>query len=313
MKKVTLILGYLCLLFAVFSVMSCQKTITKEVLVYPDTSFVDIGVLLDLSGDYAAGGSDIQAALQIRTDDLNSQMESLEALKRLRLVVEDCATDPDIALQKLQGLYEQGIDMVIGPLTSQAVARIQDYANENEILVISPSSTAISLAQPDYIFRFAPNDTKQSHAIASLIIADGKEVLLTLNRDEIYGNELSDSTRSSFEKMGGVLANRQLYSLNLSDYAATVADLNSAVTTLLDSYSADQIGILLISFEEAEAILTAAGTHENLLSLNWYGSDGNAQLNSIIVNPTLKEIATTIQFTAPTFGVNDDSEIVNGK
>jgi len=309
MKKEILVYGCLFVLLALLSVMNCEKTITKEVLVYPDTSYVEIGVLVDLRGDAAAAGEDILAALQIRTNDLNNQMESLDALTRLRLVVEDCATDPDSALTKLQSLHEQGIEMFIGPVTSESVASILEYANENEILILSPSSTAISLALPDYVFRFAPNDTKQSHAIASLMIEDGMKVLVSVNRDEIYGNELINATRSDFETLGGVLADSQVYSLDVDDYSALATDVNSAVATLLNSYTADQIAVLLVSFEEAEEILAAAGTYENLRAIHWYGSDGNAQLSSLITNSSVKEIATDMHFTAPTFGENEDSEI----
>ena len=48
---------------------------------------------------------------------------------------------------------------MIGPATSANVEAIKDYANKNDIIIMSHSSTAPSLAVAgDNLFRFVPND-----------------------------------------------------------------------------------------------------------------------------------------------------------
>lgn len=67
---------------------------------------------------------------------------------KVKLIIEDTKTDPEVALEKLRNLSEMGIRVVIGPDSSAEVEAVKAYADENGILVISQSSTAISLAIP---------------------------------------------------------------------------------------------------------------------------------------------------------------------
>ena len=127
-----------------------------------------IGVLLGLTGISAERGVSQQAALNIAAEDINNNLSKNDKNIRIALIFEDTQRNPDIALEKLKILAGKGIRLVIGPQTSQELKKVKDYASENNILLISYSSTAPSLSiSKDNIFRFVQNDIYQAEAISS--------------------------------------------------------------------------------------------------------------------------------------------------
>ena len=96
--------------------------------------------------------------------------------------------------------------IVIGPFTSAELIASRNYADTNDILLISPSSTSPSLAIPeDNIFRFLPDDTKEAQATANKMWQDGIRAIVPMWRNDTYGNELSKYVTSDFVKLGGTV------------------------------------------------------------------------------------------------------------
>ena len=92
---------------------------------------------------------------------LNEDLPPTNSSIRFNIVVQDTESDPTISLEKLKLLTENGIRIVIGPATSANVEAIKDYADKNDIIIMSHSSTAPSLAVAgDNLFRFVPNNSK---------------------------------------------------------------------------------------------------------------------------------------------------------
>ncbi|HID40964.1 MAG TPA: amino acid ABC transporter substrate-binding protein, partial [Pyrodictium sp.] len=130
---------------------------------------VQIGALLPLTGDLASYGENSKVALELAERDINAFLEKAGAPFRIKIVVEDTETKPEVALQKIQALAAKGIKFYIGPQTSAEVRQIKNFADQNKLLVISQSSTLPALAIPnDYIFRFCPTDNIQGPVIAKM-------------------------------------------------------------------------------------------------------------------------------------------------
>jgi branched-chain amino acid transport system substrate-binding protein len=60
----------------------------------------------------------------------------------LKVGSKDCILFEKSCLEKLKNLAAKGVRIVIGPATSADVQEVEDYADKNGILIISPSSTA---------------------------------------------------------------------------------------------------------------------------------------------------------------------------
>lgn len=165
---------------------------------------VNIGALVPLSGVRASSGKSTEAALERAVEDVNEYFSRTNSSMRFNIVVQDTESDPAISLEKLKLLAENGIRIVIGPATSANVEAIKDYADKNDIIIISHSSTAPSLAVAgDNLFRFVPNDLEQAKVIASEMWNQGIRLVVPIWRDDIYGHELMGEIRNEFQKLGG--------------------------------------------------------------------------------------------------------------
>ena len=121
------------------------------------TESFEIGIILPQTGSGASSGESMEAGINLAVGDLNAYMESTGAPLRMEAIFRDSETDPSTALVQLEDLYQQGIRHVIGPYSSANCAAVLDYADENEIVLVSPSSEASSLAiANDNLFRLVP-------------------------------------------------------------------------------------------------------------------------------------------------------------
>ena len=81
---------------------------------------------------------------------------------RVRFVaaIEDSRLEPELALEQAKSLRDRGAQPLIGPQSSAEVAFLKPFVDENGLLLVSPSSTAGTLAIPgDNVFRFTPADS----------------------------------------------------------------------------------------------------------------------------------------------------------
>ena len=107
-------------------------------------------------------------------------------------------------MKKLKKLASEGIRIVIGPATSAELKEVKEYADKNEIILISHSSTAPSLNFTDNIFRFVQNDHYQTEAIVKKMWKDGIRLIVPMWRGDVYGNDLHNHTKEMFELNGTV-------------------------------------------------------------------------------------------------------------
>ena len=180
-----------------------------------------IGALLPLTGTSSSTGEEAEASLRLAVDDVNNQFAKAGLPTRVGLIIEDTKTDPAVAVEKLEDLASKGIRIVIGPSTSAAVAAVKEYADENDILIVSSSSTAPSLAIPnDNVIRFVPDDTHQAEILAKQMWDEGKRVVIPIWRTDVFGNNLQSALKESFESLGGKMLDGVGYDPPVGNFAA---------------------------------------------------------------------------------------------
>jgi branched-chain amino acid transport system substrate-binding protein len=276
-----------------------------------------IGALLPLTGTSSSTGEEAEASLRLAVDDVNNQFAKTGLSTRVGLIIEDTKTDPAVALEKLKDLASKGIRLVIGPSTSAAVAAVKEYADENDILIVSSSSTAPSLAIPnDNVIRFVPDDTHQAEILAKQMWDEGKRVVIPIWRTDVFGNNLQSALKESFESLGGKMLDGVGYDPPVGNFAASLHRINfivweqelrsltSKVNDAVIQYGADKVGVYIVAYDEIVPILIQANRHQELQSVSWYGSDGSAQLEGLIKNVEAAEFAVKTNFLNPIYGLD---------
>jgi ABC-type branched-subunit amino acid transport system substrate-binding protein len=276
-----------------------------------------IGALLPLTGTLSSFGESAEASLTLAVDDVNDQLANSGSSSRVRLVIEDTKTDPNVAREKLMDIASKGVRIVIGPSTSAAVAAVKEYADENGILIVSSSSTAPSLAIPnDNVFRFVPDDTHQAEALAKQMWDEGTRVVIPIWRTDVFGNNLQSLLKEKFEKLGGKVVDGIGYDPPVGNFAASLHRINfivweqelrsltSKVNDAVSQYGADKVGVYIVAFDEIVPIMIQSNRHQELQSVRWYGSDGSAQQEGLIKNVEAAEFAVKTNFLNPIYRVN---------
>jgi branched-chain amino acid transport system substrate-binding protein len=286
---------------------------------------VRMGALLPLTGVASSTGKSTLAALKLAVEDVNDNFSMNNSSLSFELDVVDTESDPTKSLEKLKLLAEDGIKTIIGPATSAELEAIEDYANSNDIMVVSHSSTAPSLAvEGDNIFRFVPDDTHQAKAISGLMWDDGIRIVIPFWRNDVYGSELLQAVKENFQDMGGQLdmsnetryAPRtgqlaaSLYRINFALWDKDLRNLDSKVQQAISMYGADKVGVYLISLDEVSPIFIQAHSYPALSKVKWYGSDGSVLNEGLVRNHDSAHFAVNTSFYNPIFGIDyqDDNQ-----
>jgi len=263
---------------------------------------IEIGALLPLTGDLASYGENSKAALELAQKDINAFLEKAGAPFRIKIVIEDTETKPEVALQKLQALAAKGIKVVIGPQTSAEVKQIKSYADQNKIVVISQSSTAPSLAIPgDYIFRFCPTDNIQGPVIAKMAKYFGKKAIVIMWRGDAWGDGLHEAVKKEAQKLGIEVIDGPRYDPKAKEFANEVDQLAQKVQQAVQKYGADKVAVVYIGFNEVVQVFTTASQYDVLKKVQWFGSDGTALLAELLKNPVAAKFAAEVKFLNPIF------------
>ncbi len=274
---------------------SCAETEPRDASADIGSGFV-VGALLDLTGDWATLGETSQAALAIAAESVNADGEALG----VRVVVEDTAGDPDEALNKLQALAEQGITFVVGPQSSAEVRAVKDFADSNDIVIVSQGSTASDLAiADDNVLRFIPGGRQESEALAALLVADGIESVVPIWRDDLGNSDLVATLRKATEAEGIFMTDGVGYSTENPDFTASLDEIKVQIAA-----TTGRIGIYLAGFSEVAELFEVASADADLVGFAWYGSDGVVLNRELVANAAAAEFAAAIGFPSPIFGLD---------
>ena len=232
---------------------------------------VDIGLLILSTGDLIPKDEyGIMASFGLR--DLNNYLEEIGASWRMNIVWEDIHKDPIVAFEKIQLLNSKGIKFVLGPKTTDKIHHIKSYADSNDTVLISPSSASPSLAIVDNIFRMVPDYTQQGKVLAMLFREEGIETVIPIYRADVGGDGIYESTKNSFEALGGVMDDGVRYSPESTACSAEAALLSDLVDKYTDQHPADRVAVLMIGFHETVRLLDSADSFDNLYDVRWFGS-----------------------------------------
>lgn len=272
---------------------------------YRNTTTIEIGALIPVTGDAASNGAPMLAALQIAEEQINKTLENKHSRKRIKLVYADTESDAEKVDVLLKTLLGQGIRFIIGPVTSEELLAGQTTINNSNALLISPSSTLSALAvENDNIYRFVSDDSNMVKAIVGALEHEGISNLALLYRSDAWGAALAREVMDAFEAGGGTVIGSDSYSsLRQSAIQTTLHDLSALISDAAVSADTSTIGFQLICLDEGDGIMTDAAADPVLEGIRWFGSDGFVRTNIAEAGETAARFALKTGYTAPIFGV----------
>jgi branched-chain amino acid transport system substrate-binding protein len=181
-------------------------------------------------------------------------------------------TTTDGAVSAVKTLASAGDTIILCHCWSGQLAAVEDFANSQQIVILSVSSTSNLLAVPKgYLFRMLAPDSFQGKALTTLLWSDGIRNVAVIYRNDAYGQGISGVFQTDFKAAGGNVI-LEAYDPSLTDYATEVATLSTNVGTLGVN---SQTAVLYLGFAaQAVNIFTHASTDSRLTHVRWFSSDG---------------------------------------
>lgn len=299
--KSILILTLILILFY-----SCTDNNTTEPIDPGEKMVYRIGVLIPMTGAGALNGEQSKASVQYAIDDINKYFSDNNINTVISAVFRDSGTDTAQAMQMMQQFADSGIKIVVGPYSSTVLSHIKDFADANDILLVSHSAVASSLAlKGDNVFRMAPSDKWQGKALGDLMKDDSKLIVIPLVRDDVWGKGLYDDVRDVLDVSAIALQTPNFYSPTQTNFSAVVQKINSDIEDLQVSFLESEIAVLMITYSEGTEIMRQSSFFEYISSTKFYGGSAFAQNSKLTNNGTAAGTAVTTLLECPIMGFNE--------
>jgi branched-chain amino acid transport system substrate-binding protein len=157
------------------------------------TDTIKIGFPIPLSGAAGVYGKPILAGAQMAVAEINANGGVLG--KKLEILARDSKANADEAVRLSRELIiKDGIDFLVGTLTSAEAPAVSTVAKENKIVFIAPASKSTILTDPQhihpYIFRVASNtDVEGLAGATSMARWNDVKTVATIAPDYAYGRD----------------------------------------------------------------------------------------------------------------------------
>lgn len=292
-------------LFSLFVLIVIILSSCKKEEAHPN-SIVTIPVagLFSETGELSYLGLTSEAAIQSAVNDINQYFRLKRLPYRFEFTAYDTGLIPANAVDQLSLIAQSGCKLVIGPNSSAELAAIKPLADSLGILVISPSSTAASLALPyDMIFRFSPGQSIVGGAMGQWYTDQGKQALVTISRNDIGSIGLQSATIQKFVENGGVTIDAGVFEGTDTDFSSVLQQVKNEIQNLNAQYTLNQIGVLSTSWDETTLLFEQAANDPVLASVDWFGGVGYFKNQSLLTNPSAAQFAINTQFNSPGFSL----------
>ena len=201
---------------------------------YADGHAMRIGVMATLEGTYTVLGEDGVRGIKTALAAFGGSAGG----KEIELVIESTDASPDSAVRAARKLVEQdGLDVIIGPLSGSEGIAIRDYAKtQPQVTFINGSSGAqeTTYVNPsDNFFRFNADGAQWSWGLGKYVYEEkGYETVATIGEDysfiytQVFGFALD------YCQAGGEITERFWVPLGTKDFGSIIAALPDDVDAI---------------------------------------------------------------------------------
>src|ERR1700719_2127166 len=190
------------------------------------SSPIKIGLLTPLTGVVASGGKEMVEGVKFYLESVNYQI----AGRKVELVIEDDASNPDTALQKERRLVEQGnCHMLIGDLLANTGLAVANYVKGAGTPYFIPIIAADDLTQRQRIknvIRVAGYSASAfTHPFGDWALKQGFRKIATISQDYTFGHEQCGGLAQVFTEGGGEIVQQFWHPLTTADFSPYLGQL----------------------------------------------------------------------------------------
>ncbi len=189
---------------------------------------IKVGLLAPLTGVVAAGGREMVDGFNMFWEERGGEC----AGRKVEIIVEDDASNPDTALQKARRLVEQGnVHFLVGDLLANTGLAVANYVKGTGTPYFIPVIAADNLTQRNRIknvIRVAGYSASQiSRPLADWALKQGWKKIATISQDYTFGHEQCGGFSQTFTEGGGKIVSQFWHPINTPDFSPYLGQLAS--------------------------------------------------------------------------------------
>ena len=224
---------------------------------------------------------------------MNAELEAAGSPIRFETASADSEQSPEGAARAVEAIVQStGAQVIIGPLTTSEVLGAKQFADENAIVLVSPTSSGSVAAIPDdNIFRVMyPPDTFASRAYAAIARQRAYDNVVALHIDDPFGNGLVEAFTSEFEKTGGTVISFS-YAPDAANLHSEAAAIGAEIARLGDN----TVFFCICFLVDAQRVMQLALVDPLLSSVEWMGIQAMTSAE-ILEDPAHAQLLADVNF-----------------
>ena len=178
-------------------------------------------------------------------------------------------------LDEMIQLNQSGINLIVGHDYSQANHYCLQYANEHQMLLLSPSGTGLGLSKPnDYLYKLMPNEYEDPEVYekvyAQMIKELGYKAFITINtgRRSFYPNLIEETGNALNYSYRTTLVE---YDINSDDFEPYLEKAADYLLDTIELYGVENICVLIEPFWiDDDVFLDVAIRYPILCNVTWF-------------------------------------------
>ena len=198
----------------------------------------------------------------------------------LNILIEDNQGSESIALEKTQSFKAMGVNIVFGHGWSGQCSSSLSYVNENDMILVSSSSTSPLLAiADDMLFRTCPTDFVQAPAIATMWETWGAKAVLTFFRGDAWGDGIYNLLDGgAWEEHNIVDIGKIRYAPESTEFSNYLDLANGIIGDAIEEYGgARYVGFQYFGFSESRVYQTQAADYPNVQGVIWMSTESGGR------------------------------------
>lgn len=204
---------------------------------YADSGTIDIGMIADMTGPAALSGKHKVNGAKLAVDEINAH-GGIKG-KKIKLFIEDDRGENQAGVSAYEKLASnQNIVAIIGSVRSTIVQATLPYVARYKIpTMIGGTDPALTHAGNPWVFRFRPNDSYASRAMASYSTKSmGSKKVAILYDTDAFGSAGNKLLTAALKKDGADVVSDQGYTTATRDYTSFLEKIKSSGADTMETY-----------------------------------------------------------------------------
>lgn len=228
-----------------------------------DKKVFSIGGSGPLTGDYASYGISVKQGAEIAVAEIN-EAGGVNGMEFKYTILDDEA-EAQPAISAYNKLMDEGVDVILGNVTSGSTIAITELTKEDGILQLTPSGSALDCTKYDNAFRICFTDPLQGVTMADFTTntLGFKNVAILYDVASDYSKGMAEAFIEQLESNGGTIVAHE-------SFTSGDVDFNTQLTTIKSSNA--EVLFIPAYYQDVASILNQAAVQE--LNLPLIGGDG---------------------------------------